>query len=252
MNRGSSPRDSQRPEMISVESLNALNSWAFPLGSWSQCAISRSWKLSLNRRRAARSWTAPVLWRFGFRSSGGSKSARGLAQSKTLPRGRKFMVPMRVRRQVEAPHEPPSGFKAFTDCLVRISERFESFGNSFGPVHGFKARSWCSRNSHPGPLLRGEGAAAESLRLPAGCGEGERDTGGPGSANDPGTVKLSESFGRTEFRQEKPGQGNPMAQDHSTAAHRWKREFDQPCGRNEVSLVRERRRFSRTAVPVRL
>jgi len=89
--------------------------------------------------------------------AGRIESARGLAQSKTLTRGRRFMVPMRVPRQVEALHERPEGFEAFTDGLVLISERFESSGNSRGRVHGFKARSWTSRNSHPGPLSLGEG-----------------------------------------------------------------------------------------------
>ena len=34
------------------------------------------------------------------------------------------------------PYEPPNGFKAFRNWLVLISERFESFGNSCGRVHG--------------------------------------------------------------------------------------------------------------------
>ena len=71
-------------------------------GSWSQCAVAEPWRLSMNRssesgrglrglphsktqaratcvRSSARSWTAPVLWRFGFRCKNG------------------LMVPMRVQ-----------------------------------------------------------------------------------------------------------------------------------------------------------
>jgi len=70
-----------------------------PAGSWSQCAISKSWRLSMKRscesgrglphsktqaratwfRASARSWTPPVLWRFGCRCQNG------------------FMAPMRVQ-----------------------------------------------------------------------------------------------------------------------------------------------------------
>jgi len=68
------------------------------------------------------------------------------------------MAAMRVRTsEVETFHEPRNGFKAFRDWLVLISDRFESFGNSCDRVHGFKARSWTSRNSHPGPLGEGWG-----------------------------------------------------------------------------------------------
>src|SRR6266513_830983 len=48
--------------------------------------------LSMNRRRPARFWIAPGFWRFG---NGGepTKSARGLAQSKTLPRDPRVQGP---------------------------------------------------------------------------------------------------------------------------------------------------------------
>ena len=39
----------------------------------------------MNRRRTARFWSAPVFWRFG-NGREPTESARGLAQSKTLPR----------------------------------------------------------------------------------------------------------------------------------------------------------------------
>jgi len=75
-----------------------------------------------------------ALW---LEPAGRIESARGLAQSKTLTRGRRFMAPMRVwTLEVEAPHESANGFKAFTDWLVLISERFESSGVSCGRVHG--------------------------------------------------------------------------------------------------------------------
>jgi hypothetical protein len=69
------------------------------LGSWSGCTVAESWRLPINRssesgrglphsktqatvtcfRASARSWTAPVLWRFGFRCKNG------------------FMGPMRIQ-----------------------------------------------------------------------------------------------------------------------------------------------------------
>jgi len=104
-----------------------------------------------------------ALW---LGQSGRVESARGLAQSKTLARGRKFMVPMRDRPTVEAPREPPKGFKAFTDWLVPISERLESFGNSGGRAQRFKRRSWASRNSYARPP-RCEGRARQGV----GCGK---------------------------------------------------------------------------------
>jgi len=65
-------------------------------GSWPQCASElRRSRLTMNRRWAARSWGAPVLWRFSLEHSGRIESARGLAQSKTLARGRRFRAPMR-------------------------------------------------------------------------------------------------------------------------------------------------------------
>src|SRR5579859_7285242 len=71
----------------------------------------------MNRRLSARSWSAPVPWR--FRSRPTLNSARGLAHSKTLTR---FLLPMRDSRILGANHEP---------------------GHSCPP--------------HPLPLLRGEG-----------------------------------------------------------------------------------------------
>ena len=42
--------------------------------------------LTINRWSPARFWSAPVFWRFSYRGEP-TESARGLAQSKTLPRG---------------------------------------------------------------------------------------------------------------------------------------------------------------------
>ena len=68
-------------------------------------------------------WLGPSAW---------VQSARGLAQSKTLSRPRRFTASSRVRiLEVLPPDEPPQGFKAFKDWRVHISERFEPFGNSF-------------------------------------------------------------------------------------------------------------------------
>ena len=33
-------------------------------GSWPQCVQNLAWRISMNHRRSARFWTAPVLWRF--------------------------------------------------------------------------------------------------------------------------------------------------------------------------------------------
>ena len=87
MNRRSPPKDSKRPGMASVQSLNALNSWGSLLGSWSRCAILRSWKLPMNLRRAARFWSAPPTCRgrFGAGSRGGSKAPEDWRRPK--PRG---------------------------------------------------------------------------------------------------------------------------------------------------------------------
>ena len=125
---------------------------------------SRRTRLSMDLRRTARFWTAPVLWRFGWSRPSGLKSARGLAQAKTLARGRRFRAPMRAcTLEVAAPREPANGFKAFTGWRGLISGRFESLGNSCGLVQGFKARSWTSGKSHSGPLPvgRGEGELSE-------------------------------------------------------------------------------------------
>src|SRR5579859_5218493 len=64
--------------------------------------MEESAALSMNRRLPARSWSAPVPWR--FRSRRTLNSARGLARSKTLPR---FLVPMRVpsTRRLSLTHE---------------------------------------------------------------------------------------------------------------------------------------------------
>ncbi len=40
----------------------------------------------------------------------------------------RFTVPMRGNEAVEAPHEPPKGFKAFRDQNAPIHERFEPMG----------------------------------------------------------------------------------------------------------------------------
>ena len=44
----------------------------------------------MNRRWTGRFWSAPVIWHFALGCRGSSKSARGLAHSKTLSRGRRF------------------------------------------------------------------------------------------------------------------------------------------------------------------
>ena len=81
----------------------------------------------MNLRSAARFWTAPVLWRFdseleridgrdfapGVRHLG-SQSARGLAHSKTPPRGRRFMGSKRdiFFRRILTPALPLEGQRA--------------------------------------------------------------------------------------------------------------------------------------------
>ena len=129
--------------------------------------------LPMNLRRAARFWTAVTessesplwLWQCARnRSSPRTLPSRAKAatpktpspQSKTLARGLGWhsvhSPNARPKLEVKAPRELPNEFKAFTVWLVLISERFESFGNSCGRLHGFKARSWTSRNSHSGLL----------------------------------------------------------------------------------------------------
>ncbi len=54
-----------------------------------------AFSLLMNRRWAARVWSAPVLWRFAIGSRGLTESARGLAHSKTLAHKRRFKVSKR-------------------------------------------------------------------------------------------------------------------------------------------------------------
>src|SRR5213592_3471727 len=70
----------------------------------------------------ARFWSAPVFWRFSY---GGepTKSARGLAQSKTLPRGPQVHDPYAFQKDMAAFHEPYE---------FRIRALIESGG---GPPH---------------------------------------------------------------------------------------------------------------------
>jgi len=96
----------------------------------------------MNRRKAARLWTAPVLWRFDNGrnlapavSNVGSQSARGLAQSMTLARQRWFMGAMRnpsvggiltpalshrERENVSQRFLTNRAFRFVGDCLPRL------------------------------------------------------------------------------------------------------------------------------------
>ncbi len=78
-------------------------------------SIGRAVPLPMNLRRAARFWTAPVRWRFDngrelmeWRnlapavSNLGRETATGLAQSKTLARGREFVGREKATRTTRA------------------------------------------------------------------------------------------------------------------------------------------------------
>jgi len=83
--------------------------------------------------------------------------------------GRRFMVPMRGPKTVEAPHEPRSSGR---ESAHPFGQGTQSRLTSAATVQGFKARI-SSGNSHPGPLPLGEGATSVG---PA-CRSGDPDSG---------------------------------------------------------------------------
>src|SRR5579859_7268216 len=114
--------------------------------------------LPMNRRLAARSWSAPVPWR--FRSPRTLNSARGLAHSKTLPR---FLVPMHAKNRKEAAHEPPHRSAEFHSAVPQTSSPPKP-----GPlpsVHGLPAKA-ASVKAGPNACANRKEAAHEPKDFP--------------------------------------------------------------------------------------